>query len=69
MTDNCTHHWIINTTHGKASLGTCKHCLEIKWFDNYIDTNDWHDRYNPSGGVVPNQEILRIAKKQQDGNC
>ena len=67
MPETCVHHWLINTTPGKASLGTCKYCNESKWFPNFLDTATWQDRYDPKGiGITLNPEILRIEAQQEE---
>ena len=39
----CVHHWVIEAAEGAKSRGVCKHCGEIREFDNYISVDSWVD--------------------------
>lgn len=44
--DSCVHHWLLETPHGKYSMGECKKCHAIKQFSNVaVD-----DKGNDVGG-------------------
>ena len=33
----CTHHWKVDTPSGTASLGACKLCGLVRFFDNFVE--------------------------------
>ena len=46
----CTHHWVIDTASGHISQGVCKHCQEVREFENSIDRSIWLPTKRDAGG-------------------
>ena len=54
----CTHHWVIETPSGPASLGYCKVCGIVKEFQNFIENNpNWED--DVESGQAQSNQVLR----------
>ena len=60
----CNHFWVIEVANGPSSLGTCKHCGEIKEFLNAFPTfNPLRKNSNPlTLPRLPNVEIDKDNK-------
>ncbi len=37
----CPHYWVIDAANGHTSRGVCRHCNEVREFENSIDRSIW----------------------------
>ena len=42
VTEECVHHWMIDSPSGKKSKGTCKHCGTTRMFLNSYEYSSWY---------------------------
>ncbi len=49
QTDECRHHWIIESPHGALSGGRCKICGDEREFRNSANDSIWDDDSSSSG--------------------
>ena len=70
QTDECRHHWIIESPHGAFSGGRCKLCGGEREFRNSANDYIWDDESSSSGryggqrGVRPSP---KVAIQDDDG--
>jgi len=57
----CTHHWVIETPSGPASLGYCKVCGIEKEFQNFIENNPYWEEDTESGQAQSNQVLRSVV--------
>ncbi|MFQ6026887.1 MAG: hypothetical protein ACE5Q6_05155 [Dehalococcoidia bacterium] len=39
----CCHHWMIEPANGPLSRGKCRHCNEVRMFENTVTVREWGD--------------------------
>ena len=40
-TNDCRHHWVIDSADGPVSRGVCKNCQQVREFENFIGGDKW----------------------------
>ena len=71
QTDECRHHWIIESPHGALSDGRCKVCGEEREFRNSANDYIWDDESSSSGarygGLGRAHPSPKAATEDDDG--
>ncbi len=70
QTDECRHHWIIESPHGAFSGGRCKLCGGEREFRNSANDYIWDDDSSSSGaryGVRGARPSPKVAIQDDDG--
>ncbi len=71
QTDECRHHWIIESPHGALSGGRCKICGEEREFRNSANDYIWDDDSSSSGsrygGMGRAHSSPKVAVEDDDG--
>ena len=63
QTDECRHHWIIESPHGALSGGRCKICGEEREFRNSANDYIWDDDSSSSGSRYGGLRGVRPSPK------
>ncbi len=63
QTDECRHHWIIESPHGAFSGGRCKLCGGEREFRNSANDYIWDDDSSSSGGRYGGKRGVRPSPK------
>ncbi len=71
QTDECRHHWIIESPQGALSVGRCKICGEEREFRNSGNDYIWDDESSSSGarygGLGRAHPSPKVAIEDDDG--
>lgn len=62
MSENCVHHWRIESPDGPTSMGTCQRCGATREFVNYIDTPVREGRTTPEMYIRSTEPVFTLRR-------
>ncbi len=68
QTDECRHHWLIESPQGALSSGRCKRCGEEREFRNSANDYIWDDESSSSGARYGRLRNVRPSSKAAIGD-